>query len=86
MDCPYCGKPMEPGRIPGKDCFLCVPWIPERMNVSVMLPGRTRLMENGGLILRDKPFPANPYKEVFICRACKKGVFSFQNDTGDIGV
>ena len=84
MDCPYCGKPMEPGWIPGKDCFLCVPWIPESMHAKFMLPGRAKLLRDGGLILRDRPFPAAIGKEVFICRACRKGVFSFQNDTGDI--
>ena len=35
-------------------------------------------------ILQDRPFPAAPYKQVFICRRCRKGVFSFQNDAGDI--
>ena len=45
---------------------------------------RTMLTESGGLILQDRPFPAAPYKQVFICRRCRKGVFSFQNDAGDI--
>ncbi len=35
---------------------------------------RTMLTESGGLILQDRPFPAAPYKQVFICRRCRKGV------------
>lgn len=84
MNCPYCGRPMEAGRIPGKDLFLCVPWIPADMKRSAVLPTRSQLMDSGGLILRDKPFPAAPYKEMFICRQCRKGVFSFHSDKGDL--
>ena len=49
-----------------------------------MLPAKATLLDWGGLILRDKPFPAVPYKEVFICRTCGKGVFSFSSPAGDI--
>lgn len=84
MNCPYCGNPMERGRIPGTDRFLCVPWIPSKMKKGAVLPTRAGLLQGGGLVLRDTPFPAVPYKEVFICRACRKGVFSFQNSAGDV--
>ena len=84
MDCPYCGKRMEAGRIPGVDRFLCVPWIPAERKAGAMLPAKATLLDWGGLILRDKPFPAVPYKEVFICRTCGKGVFSFSSPAGDI--
>ena len=83
MDCPYCGGPMEAGWIPGTDRILRVAWIPETAERRFLLP-RTMLTESGGLILQDRPFPAAPYKQVFICRRCRKGVFSFQNDAGDI--
>lgn len=84
MDCPYCGKRMEAGRIPGVDRFLCVPWIPAELRAGAILPRKAALLRRGGLILRDKPFPALPRKEVFICRACGKGVFSFSKPAGDI--
>lgn len=84
MNCPYCGKPMEAGRIPGKDRSLCVPWIPEKMNATPVLPTRTKLLNGGGLILRNEPFPAAPFKEAYICRQCKKGIFSFQCEAGDV--
>lgn len=84
MNCPYCGKPMEAGHIPGKGWDICVPWIPEKMKRSFVLPTSSKLLNNGGLILRDKSFPAMPYKEVFVCRRCKKGVFSFQTELGDV--
>ena len=95
MDCPYCGGPMEAGWIPGTDRILRVAWIPETDRILRVawipetaerrfLLTRTMLTESGGLILQDRPFPAAPYKQVFICRRCRKGVFSFQNDAGDI--
>ena len=84
MDCPYCGKRMEAGRIPGVDRFLCVPWIPAELKSGAMLPTKSTLLDWGGLILRDKPFPAVPCKEVYICSACGKGVFSFSKPAGDI--
>ena len=75
---------MEAGRIPGVDRFLCVPWIPAELKSGAMLPTKSTLLDWGGLILRDKPFPAVPCKEVFICRAGGKGVFSFSEPAGDI--
>lgn len=69
MDCPYCGKPMEAGRIPGVDRFLCVPWIPAERKAGAMLPAKATLLDWGGLILRDKPFPAVPYNAVPAGRA-----------------
>ena len=74
MDCPYCGGPMEAGWIPGTDRILRVAWIPETAERRFLLT-RTMLTESGGLILQDRPFPAAPYKQVFICRRCRKGVF-----------
>ena len=47
MDCPYCGKPMEAGRIPGVDRFLCVPWIPAERKAGAMLPAKATLLDWG---------------------------------------
>ena len=65
---------MEAGWIPGTDRILRVAWIPETAERRFLLT-RTMLTESGGLILQDRPFPAAPYKQVFICRRCRKGVF-----------
>ena len=70
---------MDPGDGPDPAC--CVD--PGDGGAKVLLT-RTMLTESGGLILQDRPFPAAPYKQVFSCRRCRKGVFSFQNDAGDI--
>ncbi len=82
MNCPYCGQPMEVGWIMGADRILCVPWIPQDAKQKIF--SRRNVIKCGGLIMRDNPFPAFPKKETFICRQCRKGVFSFHNDKGDI--
>ena len=72
---------MEAGWIPGTDRILRVAWIPETAERRFLLT-RTMLTESGGLILQDRPFPAAPYKQVFICRRCRKGVFFLSERRG----
>ena len=81
MNCPYCGSPMAAGKILGSDRILCVSWLPAKLKPRWLT--RNKVIDSGGLIMADKPFPAFPTKEAFLCRQCKIGVFSFANNLLD---
>jgi len=75
MECPYCGKPMEDGRIPG-DRQNGMFWLPENEEISVAFANWV-MDEKGGIPLADPKFFGFPYLKAYICRECKKGVFEF---------
>ena len=72
MNCPYCGKPMEAGRIPGRRDFGHV-WLPQEASTPLVLS--TKTVENKkGIVLNDTTI-LRPGIEAYICKDCKKGVF-----------
>ena len=72
MNCPYCGKPMEEGRLLGRRDFGHV-WLPQEVSTPAMLS--RKIVENkNGIILND-PTVLRPGVDAYICRTCKKGVF-----------
>ena len=75
MNCPYCGKPMEEGRIPG-DRQNGMFWLPEGEDISVAF-AHWVADEKGGIPLADPKFFGFPSLKAHICRDCKKGVFAF---------
>lgn len=72
MNCPYCGKPMEEGRLLGRRDFGHV-WLPQEVSTPAML-SRKNVENKNGIILND-PTILRPGVDAYICRACKKGVF-----------
>lgn len=73
MNCPYCGKPMETGEIPGRR-EAGVFWIPEEADIMVSF-AEWELKEKGGITLTEPKFFGFPSLKAYICRACKKGMF-----------
>lgn len=73
MDCPYCGKPMEAGNIPGRR-DSGVYWVPEGEDVSVAFSNWV-LKEKDGIQLCDPKLIGIPELKTYVCRACKKGIF-----------
>ena len=73
MNCPYCGKPMEEGRVPG-DRQHGMFWLPENAEIAVAFANWV-VDEEGGIPLADPKFFGFPYLKTYICRACKKGIF-----------
>ena len=73
MNCPYCGKPMEAGSIPG-DRQNGMFWLPENEKITLPITSWT-VGETGGIPLADPKFFGFPELKVYICRECKKGIF-----------
>ena len=73
MNCPYCGNPMEEGKIPG-DRQLGMYWLPEDKKTSVAF-AYWEVDEINGISLADPKFFGFPSVKAYICRTCKKGVF-----------
>ena len=73
MNCPYCGKPMETGEIPGRR-EAGIFWIPEEADIMVSF-AEWELKEKGGITLTEPKFFGFPSLKAYICRACKKGMF-----------
>ena len=76
MNCPYCGKPMEAGRVPG-DRQNGMFWLPEKEEVAVAFANWV-VDEKNGIALADPKFFGFPELKANICRDCKKGVFEFK--------
>ena len=72
MICPYCGKPMEEGRLIGRRDFGHV-WLPEEASNPLAL-SRKIVEEKKGIVLNE-PTLLHPGVNAYICRACKKGRF-----------
>ena len=73
MNCPYCGNPMEEGKIPG-DRQYGMFWLPENEKIPIPLCS-WEAGEVGGIPLADPKFFGFPELKAHICRVCKKGVF-----------
>ena len=72
MNCPYCGKPMEKGRILRRRDFMHV-WFPEGVKLPLLL-AESIVERKKGMILNElKGSP--PGLEAYLCKDCKKGVF-----------
>ena len=72
MNCPYCGKPMEAGRILGRRDFGHV-WLPEEASTPLAIS--RKIVENKkGIVLND-PAILRPGVDAYICKSCKKGIF-----------
>ena len=73
MNCPTCGKPMEPGwLILGKNCNL--EWAPGRQQLPLPRKGRVKLLPT---VPRDTPFDFPEYA-AFVCKDCKIALFPYQ--------
>ena len=72
MNCPYCGNPMEEGKILGRRDFGHV-WLPADASVPVILS--RKVVENKKGILLNDPTLLRSGVDAYICKDCKKGVF-----------
>jgi len=83
MNCPDCGAKMERGYIIGrKDSGF--PWYPENEKATLAFSESSMAKRNGLILGKDgRQFPTgtlsleNARLETYICRKCRKGVFSF---------
>ena len=83
MNCPNCGEQMDKGYIIGrKDSGL--PWYPENEKATLAFSESSMAKRNGLILGKDgHQFPMstlsleNARLETFICRKCRKGVFSY---------
>ena len=81
MNCPYCGQPMEQGRLYGVSPTMDFTWIPEGTRPPLLFGNSSRVEEKGGMHLNaQRNWLKKSYLEVFICRACGKGIFSFSSE------
>lgn len=74
MNCPYCGNPMEKGKIPILDRTVEAYWLPEEEKLPWFVSKKVYQKKNG-VVLSETPFLGMTYINAYICRACKKGVF-----------
>jgi len=83
MNCPNCGVEMEKGYIVGrKDSGF--PWYPENEKWTRLVFSEKSVAKRNGLILgKDGQFLEstlslkNAMLDTYICRECRKGVFSY---------
>jgi len=83
MNCPNCGVQMDKGYIIGrKDSGF--PWYPENEKPSLAFSESSMAKKNGLILGKDgRQFPIgtlsleNARLETFICRKCRKGVFTY---------
>jgi len=74
MNCPYCGKPLEPGKIPGYDRTVGSYWYPEEASIPWAVSQRAA-EKRDGILLNEPEFPKIPCIKASVCRSCKKGFF-----------
>ena len=80
MICPYCGKEMEQGRLMGVPKDLDFLWLPQDVKPPLIYNNfySRKIEEQGGLQLNaEHSWLKRSYLEVFLCRACQKGIFSY---------
>ena len=82
MNCPICGEEMERGFLYGrKDAGL--PWYPGNEKPPIYFTENMVAKRNGlilgkeGIFLENTLSVKNAKLETFICRKCRKGVFSY---------
>lgn len=80
MNCPYCGNPMEKGKIPTNNRELEAYWLPDEEKIPKWIVSHKTFEKRNGVILTETPFLAVTYIEAHICRACKKGVFEIPEE------
>ena len=72
MNCPYCGKPMETGRIVGRRDMGHI-WLPEDEHTP--LAAAKGIIQNKRGIILNEATMAKPGLVTYLCKECKKGVF-----------
>ena len=79
MKCPFCGKEMEKGFIPTA-AYSCV-WLPESAFPFQLLLDTDKVKSLNGIVVKGFQLSMRKRKiDAEICRECKKGVFSFDQD------
>ena len=82
MNCPDCGAEMEKGYIIGRK-NAGMPWYPENEKWTAVFSEKSMEKRNGLLLGKEGEFPMstlslkNAMLETYICRKCRKGVFSY---------
>jgi len=82
MKCPNCKEEMEKGYIIGRK-DTGIPWYPENEKATVIISEKSIAERNGLLLGKDGQFPTstlslkNAMLEAYVCKKCRKGVFSF---------
>lgn len=79
MNCPFCGKEMEKGRIPTN--AYEVMWLPESVSKPQFFIDNDKLKRLNGIVIKKFTFGMKNRKiDADICRNCKKGIFSYDEN------
>ncbi len=81
MNCPFCGKFMENGKLYNGRRDIGLIWLPEEAKLPLLF-SEEKIHERNGIILSEAtyiPF-IFPFVNANVCRDCRRGVFELPEE------